>query len=241
MKPILEVSGVAKYFGSLQVLEDISFSLQAGEVLGVIGPNGAGKTTLFNLIAGDLDPDRGTVQFDGQDVTKRPSAQRCRLGIGRTYQIPHPFSGMTVYENVLVGASFGAGRSEREAREPARRALEATGLLPKANRISGSLPLLDRKRLELARALATEPKVLLLDEIAGGLGDPEVADLIETIQAIRQQGVSMIWIEHIVHALMAVVDRLLVVDAGSVLTQGLPETVMNDAKVREVYMGIALE
>ncbi len=241
MKPLIEVLEIAKSFGSLRVLEGLSFSLPQGEVLGVIGPNGAGKTTLFNLIAGDLQPGRGQVVFDGQDVTRLPSARRCRLGIGRTYQIPHPFVGMTVYENVLVGASFGAGRSEREAREPARRSLELTGLLGKANRISGSLPLLDRKRLELARALATEPRVLLLDEIAGGLSDPEVAELIKTIQTIRGLGVSMIWIEHIVHALMAVADQLLVLDAGTVLVQGVPEVVMQDARVREVYMGIALE
>ncbi|MGE4452262.1 ABC transporter ATP-binding protein [Castellaniella sp.] len=241
MKPLIEVLGIAKSFGSLRVLEDLSFSLSEGEVLGVIGPNGAGKTTLFNLIAGDLQPDCGQVVFDGQDVTRQPSARRCRLGIGRTYQIPHPFSGMTVYENVLVGASFGTGRSEREAQGHARQALVVTGLLGKANRISGSLPLLDRKRLELARALATEPRVLLLDEIAGGLSDPEVAELIQTIREIRNRGVSMVWIEHIVHALMAVADQLLVLDAGTVLTQGVPELIMQDAKVREIYMGIALE
>ncbi|WP_322996539.1 ABC transporter ATP-binding protein [Castellaniella sp.] len=241
MSLVLEAHGLARSFGSMQVLESISLGLSQGEILGIIGPNGAGKSTLFNLIAGDLKPDAGTVRLAGQDISLLSSARRCLQGIGRTYQIPHPFSGMTVYENVLVGASFGAGRSEREAREPARQALQISGLLAKANHVSGSLPLLDRKRLELARALATGPTVLLLDEIAGGLSDPEVAQLIETIKAIQDQGVSMIWIEHIVHALMAVADRLLVIDAGRVLTQGRPADVMAEPQVREVYMGIGVQ
>ncbi|WP_276808042.1 ABC transporter ATP-binding protein [Castellaniella defragrans] len=241
MNAQLELRRLARSFGRLQVLEDISFSLPAGEVLGIIGPNGAGKTTLFNLIAGDLAPDNGQILFEGEDITRLSAARRCLRGIGRTYQIPHPFAGMTVYENVLVGASFGAGRSEREARAPARDALERTGLLDKANRLAGSLPLLDRKRLELARALATDPKVLLLDEIAGGLSDPEVTELLRMIGAIRRTGISMIWIEHIVHALMAVADHLLVLDAGLVLTQGRPQAVMADPRVQEVYLGMALE
>ncbi|OHC67078.1 MAG: ABC transporter ATP-binding protein [Rhodocyclales bacterium RIFCSPLOWO2_02_FULL_63_24] len=235
---LLELKQVSKSYGALRVTDDLSFSLDRGEALGIIGPNGAGKTTLFNLITGNVRPDAGQVMFNGCDVTQVPATVRCHMGIGRSYQVPHPFGGMTVFENVLVGATFGAGHSEREGTPRAIAALERTGLLAKANRLAGSLPLLDRKRLELARALATEPDLLLLDEIAGGLTEHEVAELIGSIQEIRADGTSIIWIEHIVHALLAVVDRLLVINFGSLLVQGVPAEVMASPAVREIYLGI---
>lgn len=238
---LLTVENASKSYGSLRVTEDVSFSLAQGEALGIIGPNGAGKTTLFNLVTGNVRPDAGRIHFAGREVTQLSASVRCHLGIGRSYQIPHPFGGMTVFENVLVGATFGAGRSEKEGTPLAVQALERTGLLAKANTLAGALPLLDRKRLELARALATQPKLLLLDEIAGGLTEHEVHALIEVIRSIRAEGVSIIWIEHIVHALMAVVDRLMVINFGRLLMQGEPTQVMASPEVQEIYMGIEVQ
>jgi branched-chain amino acid transport system ATP-binding protein len=239
--PLLQLHNVSKSYGALRVTDGLSLSLGKGEALGIIGPNGAGKTTLFNLITGNVRPDSGTVQFQGRDITALSASQRCHLGIGRSYQVPHPFVGMTVFENVLVGATFGAGKSEKEGTALALDALKRTGLLPKANRLAGSLPLLDRKRLELARALATQPDLLLLDEIAGGLTEHEVAELIASIQEIRASGTSIIWIEHIVHALLAVVDQLLVINFGKLLVHGNPAEVMASTQVQEIYLGMAVE
>lgn len=235
---LLSLTNVSKSYGAVKAIDDFSLALTQGEALGVIGPNGAGKTTLFNLITGNERPNAGTVTFSGRDITRLDAAARCRAGIGRSYQIPHPFASMTVFENVLVGAAFGAGRGEKEGMPVAIRALEKTGLLPKANRLAGSLPLLDRKRLEMARALATEPTLLLLDEIAGGLTEHEVRELIDCIQEIRAEGVSLIWIEHVVHTLLAVVDRIAVINFGRLLTDGEPAKVMASAEVRVVYMGL---
>jgi branched-chain amino acid transport system ATP-binding protein len=225
-------------FGALQVIDNLSVQLDEGEAVGVVGPNGAGKTTMLNLLAGQLRPDSGRVRFDGQDVTALPARRRCLLGIARTYQIPLPFSGMTVFENALVGASFGSpGRSDAEAAEAAVAGLHRAGLLGRANRLAGSLTLLERKRLELARALATGPRVLLLDEIAGGLTEPEVQELVTTVGELRSAGVSVLWIEHIVHALVSVVDRLIAVDFGRKLIEGRPEAVLASPEVRDVYLG----
>jgi branched-chain amino acid transport system ATP-binding protein len=235
---ILTLTRVSKSYGALRVTDDISLSVRAGETLGILGPNGAGKTTLFNLISGDVHTDGGKVEFDGRDITREPPHKRCRLGIGRSYQIPQPFATMTVFENLVASASFGASRPERATYPHAVEILRDTGLLPKANRLAGSLTLLDRKRLELARALATEPKVLLLDEIAGGLTEHEARELVDEIQRIKAQGVTMIWIEHVVHALLAVADRLFVINFGQKLAEGLPDEVMNNAEVKRVYMGI---
>lgn len=238
MTAVLELKGVSKHYGSLKVTDNLSLNLAKGEALGIIGPNGAGKTTMFNLIAGDITPDQGTVIFDNVDITSQSSASRCRAGIGRTHQIPHPFLGMTVFENVLVGASFGAGLDESAGSQHVGEVLEKTKLISKANCLAGSLTLLDRKRLELARALGTKPNVLLLDEIAGGLTEHEVHELVETINEIRVEGVSIIWIEHIVHALLAVVDRLMAINFGQLLIEGEPTAVMNSPQVQAVYMGI---
>lgn len=236
--PLLDLRGVSRRFGALRVVDRFDLQVLQGEALGVIGPNGAGKTTLMNLIAGDLPVNGGQVVFDGRDITELPPQERCRAGIARSYQVPHPFGGLTVFENVLVGAIFGAGSSEKAARPHVRSLLQLTGLVGKADRLAGALPLLDRKRLELARALATRPRLLLLDEIAGGLTEQEVDALLQTIGAIRSEGVTIIWIEHIVHALVAVVDRLVALDFGRKVTEGDPQTVMDDPAVREIYMGI---
>jgi branched-chain amino acid transport system ATP-binding protein len=219
-------------------VDGISLAVAAGETLGILGPNGAGKTTLFNLISGDVPADAGTVEFGGADLTRLAPHGRCRAGIGRSYQIPQPFVAMTVFENLLVAASFGGGLSEKAAYPVCVEVLREARLLGRANQLAGSLTLLDRKRLELARALATRPKLLLLDEIAGGLTDHEARELVEEIKAIRARGVTMIWIEHVVHALLAVADRLFVIDSGRKLAEGPPQQVISDPAVRRVYMGI---
>ncbi|HEU0201890.1 MAG TPA: ABC transporter ATP-binding protein [Burkholderiaceae bacterium] len=239
--PLLALDAVSKSYGALKVTDNLSFSLAESEALGVLGPNGAGKSTMFNLITGDVRPDRGRVLHRGEDITHLPASARCRRGIGRSYQVPHPFAGMTVLENVVAGGVFGGGMGENEAEAHAVAVLERTGLIGKANQLAGSLTLLDRKRLELARALGTRPRLLLLDEIAGGLTDHEAHALVDTIRAIRAEGVSIIWIEHVVHALLSVVDRLIVINFGALLKAGAPREVMASREVREVYMGIEAE
>ena len=237
--PLLQLDHVSKRFGALKVTQDISLSLRAGEALGVLGPNGAGKTTMFNLISGDVLPDEGQVLFKGQDITRQPPHRRCHAGIGRSYQIALPFEGMSVFENLLVGSMFGADRKRTsEANDRCADILVRTGLIAKANQLAGSLTLLDRKRLELARALATEPELLLLDEIAGGLTEHEAHELVDMVQGIRAQGISIIWIEHVVHALLAVATRLLVINFGAKLAEGSPREVMDSPEVKRVYMGI---
>jgi len=239
--PVLQLEGVTKMFGAIVVTDNLSLSLDSGEALGVLGPNGAGKTTLFNLITGSIAPNAGRILYDGRDVTKAPSRERTRLGIARSFQIPHPFTGMSAYENVLIGATFGRGRGERESEPHALATLATTGLMAKANTLAGNLTLLDRKRLELARALATEPKLLLLDEIAGGLTEPECHELVAVINGIRARGVTIVWIEHVVHALLAVVDRIVVIDFGRKIADGAPREVLSSAAVAEIYMGPAEE
>jgi branched-chain amino acid transport system ATP-binding protein len=216
-------------------------ALAPGQALGVIGPNGAGKTTLFNLITGGLAPDAGRVYLQERDITALSPHERCRIGLGRSYQIPHPFVGMSVFENLLVGASFGTGKPERQCHGLCAEILERTGLIDKANALAGSLTLLERKQLEMARALASQPQVLLFDEIAGGLTEAECSELVEHIREIRASGVSVIWIEHIVHALMSVVDRLMVINFGRVIADGDPEPVMASKDVQQIYMGISAE
>lgn len=236
---LLAVEGVSKRYGALTVTDDISFSVAAGETLGILGPNGAGKTTLFNLISGDVRADRGRVRYAGRDILGLPAHRRCRMGIGRSYQVPQPFGAMTVFENCLAAATFGGGLSEQQAYPVCVDVLAQTGLLARANRPAGGLTLLDRKRLELARALSTGPRLLLLDEIAGGLTEHEAHQLVAEIEAIKARGVAMIWIEHVVHALLAVADRLLVINFGARLAEGAPQAVMDDPEVRRVYMGAA--
>jgi branched-chain amino acid transport system ATP-binding protein len=236
---LLETRRLSKSFGSLKAADGIDLGVAAGEAVGIIGPNGAGKSTLFNLIAGNLAPDGGEVLLDGRDITRLPAHQRCRAGIGRSYQIPLPFETLTVFENLLVAAVHGRGRSVKGATDVCAGILEQTELIGRANAPAGSLTLLERKRLEMARALATAPRLLLLDEIAGGLTESECHELVATIRGIRAGGTTIVWIEHIVHALLAVVDRLIVLNFGRKIAEGEPQAVMASAEVREIYMGLA--
>jgi branched-chain amino acid transport system ATP-binding protein len=237
---LIELQDVSKAFGSLRAIADVSLLVEEGEALGIVGPNGAGKTTLLNLIGGSLRPDGGRIFFDGRDITRMPGHRRSRNGIARTFQIPRPFAGLTAYENVLVGAAHGRGDHRQSGQAACVSALEQVGLLDKANRLAGSLTLLDRKRLELARAVVTDPRVLLLDEIAGGLTEPEVNELVETVQELRTRGITIVWIEHIVQALLTVVGRLVALAAGRKLIEGAPEAVIASAELRDVYLGSEL-
>jgi branched-chain amino acid transport system ATP-binding protein len=236
---LLRLQALSKSFGSLKVVDSVDLALEAGIALGVVGPNGAGKTTLFNLVSGALSPDAGRIRFDGRDITRDPPHKRCAAGIARTFQIPQPFARLTVFENLLVAATHARKLGERDAALACGEIVERTGLIRAANRIAGSLTLLDRKRLELARALATGPRLLLLDEIAGGLTEAECAELIATIGDIKRAGVTIVWIEHVVHALLAVADRLAVLDFGRKIADGEPKAVMESAQVREIYLGMA--
>ncbi len=238
---ILSVAGLRKNYGALVVTDGISLQVAAGEALGIIGPNGAGKSTFFNLISGDVRADAGQIVFDGADVSALKPHQRAVAGIGRSYQIPQPFGGMTVLENLLVGARF-AGRARiKDPRAHCLDILARTGLAAKANVSAGTLTLLERKRLELARALATAPRLLLLDEIAGGLTDPEADLLVATIRAIHASGVTIIWIEHVLHALIPAISRLVVLSFGRLIADGPPREIMALPAVREIYLGIEEE
>ncbi|MBI1218982.1 MAG: ATP-binding cassette domain-containing protein [Rhodobacteraceae bacterium] len=236
--PILSLQSVSKSFGALTVTDDVSFDLAKGEALGIIGPNGAGKSTLFNLIAGNLRPDRGRVMLDGTDITADSAMRRCASGIGRSFQIPQPFGHLTVYENLLVAARFGGAIAAPDAPGHCMDILHRTGLAAVAEKKSGGLPLLQRKRLELARAMATAPRLILLDEIAGGLTEGECHELVATIRQIHAEGTAIIWIEHVLHALNAVVSRLMVLNFGKMLMIGAPDAVMASQEVREIYLGI---
>ncbi|MFL5416204.1 MAG: ABC transporter ATP-binding protein [Myxococcales bacterium] len=235
--PILLVDAVSKSFGAVKVTDGLSFAVAEGETLGILGPNGAGKTTLFNLVTGELRPDAGRIEFRGEDVGELPPHRRCRMGMGRAYQIPKPFGAMTVFENLVTAAAFGGQRREKDTYDDAVEILRQTGLLAKGNVRAGGLGLLDRKRLELARALATRPRLLLLDEIAGGLTEHEARQLVAELRRIKSAGVTMLWIEHVVHALFAVADRLLVVHSGRKLAEGEPSRVLADPEVQRVYLG----
>ncbi len=236
----LELDSIRKSFGALRVLDGVSLALAPGELLGILGPNGAGKTTLFNVIGGDVRADSGSVRLLGEDVSRLAPHRRCRIGLARTYQVPRPFSNLTVFENLLVAGCFGANRSESQASETCFEVLSLTGLAHAANSRAGSLRLLDRKRLELARALASLPKVLLLDEIAGGLTDQEALALVSLVRGVRDSGVAIVWIEHVVHALLAAADRLAVLANGGIIAEGSPQQVITDPEVQRVYMGIEL-
>ncbi|HEY7145180.1 MAG TPA: ABC transporter ATP-binding protein [Streptosporangiaceae bacterium] len=234
---LLELDGVSKSFGRVVVADELSFTVGAGDIVGIVGPNGAGKTSLFGLIAGELAPSSGEIRFAGELVTRLNAAARCRLGIGRTFQVPRPFGNMTVFENVLVAAQQGAGTRGRASYGAAAQVLDRTGLAAEANSPAERLGLLQRKRLELARALASGPRLLLLDEVAGGLTDPEVEQLVRIVASIHAEGVAIIWIEHVVRALTASVSRLICLAGGALIGDGPPAAVLADAAVREVFLG----
>jgi branched-chain amino acid transport system ATP-binding protein len=239
--PLLELNHVTKRFGRVVIAEDLNFSVGAGETVGIVGPNGAGKTSLFGLISGDLAPNDGQVSFTGKNVTRLDSAARCRLGIGRTYQVPRPFADMTVFENVLVAAQQGGGLRRKASYAAAAEALTRTGMADDANVPAGRLGLLARKRLEVARALATGPQLLLLDEVAGGLTDPEVTVLVEIVRGINAEGIAVIWIEHVVRALTSLVSRMTCLYGGQFIGDGTPAEVLANPRVREVYLGSEID
>jgi branched-chain amino acid transport system ATP-binding protein len=236
-EPLLELVRVTKRFGRVVIAEELSLAVGQGDTVGIVGPNGAGKTSLFGLISGDLAPGAGEIRFAGRTVTALDAAARCRLGIGRTYQVPRPFVDMTVFENVLVAAQQGAGLRRRASYAAAVEALDRTGMSGQANVPAARLGLLQRKRLELARALATRPTLLLLDEVAGGLTDPEVAQLVDVVRAVNADGTAVIWIEHVVRALTPVVTRLICLAGGRFVGDGDPTSVLADPAVREVFLG----
>lgn len=236
---ILRLDNLTKSFGSLKAVDSVRLEVAQGEALGIIGPNGAGKSTLFDLVTGLLRPDIGSVWFDGRDITHAAPRTRCIAGIGRSFQIPHPFENLTVFENLLVAAIHGRRQREPQVIDACGAILEQTGLLASANRRAATLNLLGRKRLELARALASAPRLLLLDEIAGVLTEAECAELVQLVKDIKNSGVTIVWIEHIVHALIAVVSRLVVLNFGRKIVEGEPRSVMVSDEVREIYMGIA--
>ncbi len=237
---LLEVVKLSKRFGQIVVADDINLELDVGECVGVIGPNGAGKSSLFGMISGILKPDSGNIRLNGEDITFLSTSKRARLGIGLAFQIPKPFAGLTVYENVFAAASFGGQMSAAKARSKSLEVLERTDLAPIGNALAGSLTLLNRKRLELAKALALNARLLMLDEIGAGLTEREVMRLVETIAALKSE-YAIIWIEHIAHALKAVADRIVVLDFGRKLLDSHPDEVMNSTVVKKIYMGLGVE
>jgi branched-chain amino acid transport system ATP-binding protein len=234
---VLEVTDIAKSYGSMPVFSSVSLAVAAGEAVGIVGPNGAGKTTLLDLLTGTGRADTGRVLLQGRDVTRLPPPLRARMGLGRTFQVPRPFADLTVFENALVGAMRAAGLRGRHAYASAYEALTLTGLAGQANTRAGALRLLDRKRLELARALAMRPRVLLLDEIAGGLSDPETEALIATIRAVNSAGTAIVWVEHVLRVLSAVVTRLVCLADGRVIADGPLTDVLASEAVRIAFLG----
>jgi branched-chain amino acid transport system ATP-binding protein len=234
---LFEAKDIVKRIGSLVIADGISLAVPAGKVVGLIGPNGAGKTTLLGVLSGDVRSDAGTIELDGHDITKARASQRARLGIGRTYQIPRPFNGLTVFEHALLAVQQTRSLGRDEAHEMALKAVDRCGLTRLLNVLGGDLRLLDRKRLELARAVALNPKVILLDEVAGGLSDGEVNELIQIVTALRDEGTGFLWVEHVVRALTATADYVMCLYGGALIAQGTPNDVLEHPAVIESYFG----
>jgi branched-chain amino acid transport system ATP-binding protein len=237
LQPVLEAVEVRKEFGALAALDGVDFAVGLGEAVGIVGPNGAGKTTLLNVLAGTVRPSGGSILFKGSNVTSAGVSRRSRLGVARAHQVPRPFGGMTVFENCFVGATTGGGLGRHDAYRRCVEVLDSCGLAELGNRRADTLGLLGRKRLELARALATDPVVLLLDEIGAGLTEAEADDLVAIIKQLHGSGIAIVWIEHIVHVLIQVVGRLVCMDTGRVIADGDPKSVMSDARVIDAYLG----
>ena len=238
MDTVLKVKDLAISFGSNHVLKSLSFEVRGNEALGVIGPNGAGKTVLLNILTGILKPSRGEIIFMGSEILGKTITERTKLGIGRTFQIPRPFQKMTVFENIIIGGVYGDGLSEKAAAARAFSLTETIGLGDKIESLSGKLGLLDRKRLEIGVALASNPKLLLIDEAAGGLTESEIASILEVVKTVKEQGVSVIWIEHIIETMMQGTDRVMCLAEGRSIICGTPAEVMGSNEVHEVYLGV---
>jgi branched-chain amino acid transport system ATP-binding protein len=236
-QPLLQVKGLVKRFGGLTAVDQVSFEVPAGRILGVIGPNGSGKTTLFANVSGFLTPNEGQVIFDGHDITGQRPSDICSLGVARTFQIVQPFAGLSVFENIVTGALRGGRTGLSEAREKAAEVIRLCGLAPVSDQLAGSLPIAGRKRLEVARAIATRPKLLLLDEVMAGLRPTEVDQAVEMIFAIRNSGITVILVEHLMRAVMALCEELLVLQQGKLIARGDPRTVCDLPEVVRAYFG----
>ena len=235
--PVLSITGVNKYFGGLAAINDLSFDVRPGEILGLMGPNGAGKTTLLNVIAGEYKPDSGKIKFQGKDIAGLPPHKTCRLGIARTFQVPQPFASLTTLQNIAVAGRYGRGLDKATAESEAAEILDMVQLSDKKDVPAKGLLVLSLKRLELARALATRPTLLLLDEVAAGLTDVEIPQLLDILKKVHATGITFILIEHVMRVMMEAVDRIVVMEEGMKIAEGTPKEIMEDRKVIEAYFG----
>lgn len=235
--PILSMDGVTKQFGGILAVNDLSFDVNAGDVIGLMGPNGAGKTTLLNVLSGEYRPDAGIIKFKGKDITGRPPHKICHLGIARTYQIPQPFVKLSVLQNVIVAARFGGGLHKDEAEREAVKILDFVGLTDRKDTPAGDLVVLTLKRLELARVLASKPTLMMIDEVAGGLTESEIPQLLELLKEVREMGITILLIEHVMKVMMGAVDRIVVIDKGMKIAEGTPNEIMANETVIEAYFG----